>query len=263
VRALAFAVLLIGGTATAGGDGLRQDDPELPRPELRSMSSTTYEPSGGKLVETTRALLTYDAKGHAIRLDFKRPDGTPITFYEWTWDTAGRLASRKTRDRDGKLVARTFAYKLDSKGRVVERTLRDPSAPAGEFDLDSYTYAADGSYTVQTERQYPKEGPYRSDSQTFDAMGRMTRQCAEHGGCSMIEYDANGQISRVREQLQGGEHYYRVYETTYDAGGRIAKRVVGGTETSYAYNARGDVVEAVHELAGNITSKTVYAYVYR
>jgi hypothetical protein len=81
VRALAFAVLLIGGTATAG-DGLRQDDPELPRPELRSLSSTTYEPSGGKLVETTRELRTYDAKGHAIRVDSKRPDGTPVTFYE-------------------------------------------------------------------------------------------------------------------------------------------------------------------------------------
>ena len=262
MRALAFAGLLIGGTATAG-DGLRQDDPELPRPELRSMSATTYEPRGGKLVETTRALLTYDAKGHAVRLDSKKPDGTPITFYEWTWDAAGRLASRKTRDGDGKLVARTFAYKLDSKGRVTERTLRDPAAPAGEFYLDRYAYAADGSYTVQTERHYPKEGPYRSDSQKFDATGRMTQQCAEHGGCSMIEYDANGQISRIREQLKGGEHYYLVYETTYDAARRITKRVIGGTETTYTYNARGDVIEAVHKLAGSITSKTVYTYVYR
>ena len=260
--ALAFAVVLLGGTAAAG-DGLPQEDPELARPELRSLSSTTYEPSGGKLGEKARELRTYDAKGHPIRLDYQKPDGTPITFYEWTWDADGRLASRKTRDGDGKLVARTFAYKLDTKGRVVERTMRDPSAPAGEFYLDSYTYAADGSYAVQTERHYPREGPYRSDSQTFDAKGRMTMQCAEHGGCSMIEYDANGQISRIRQQLQGGEHYYLVYETTYDAGGRITKRVIGGTETTYTYNARGDVIEAVHRVAGNITSKTVYTYVYR
>lgn len=262
MRALAFAVVLIGGTASAG-DGLRHEDPELPRPELRSLSSTTYEPSGGKLVETMRELRTYDPKGHAIRLDYKKPDGTPVNFYEWTWDADGRLTSRKTRDGDGKLVARTFAYKLDSKRRVAERTMRDPSAPAGEFYLDSYTYAADGSYAVQTERHYPKEGPYRSDSQTFDAKGRMTRQCAEHGGCSMIEYDANGEIARIRQQVQGGEHYYLVYETTYDAAKRIAKRVIGGGETTYTYNARGDVIETVHKLAGNVTSKTVYTYAYR
>jgi YD repeat-containing protein len=262
MRALAVTILLIGGTASAR-DGMRHEDPELPRPELRSLSATTYEPSGGKLVETMRELRTYDAKGHAIRLDYNKPDGTPITFYERTWDADGRLASVRTRDGDGKLVARTFAYKLDSAGRVVERTMRDPSAPAGEFYLDVYTYAADGSYVVQTERHYPTQGPFRSDMQAFDAKGRMTRQCAEHGGCSMIEYDANDQISRIRQQRKDGEHHYVVYDTTYDAAKRITKRVIGGTETTYLYNARGDVIEAVHKLAGNVTSKTVYTYVYR
>jgi YD repeat-containing protein len=262
MRAFAFAAMLIGGTASAG-NGLRHEDPELPRPDLRALSSTSYEPSGGALVATARELRTYDAKGHALRREYKKIDGTPIIFCEWTWDGDGRLAVRKTRNGDGKLVTRTFAYKLDSAGRVVERTMRDPSAPAGELDLDRFTYAADGGYAIQRERHHPKEGPYRSDSQTFDAKGRMTTTCAEHGGCEMIEYDANGEVSRIRHQARDGEHQYLHYETTYDAAKQIVKRVIGGTATTYRYNARGDVIEAVHELAGKVTGKTVYTYTYR
>ena len=75
----------------------------------------------------------------------------------------------------------------------------------------------------------------------------------------MYEYDAHGKLSRVREQQQDGEHHYRVYTNTYDAAGRLVKRVSGGTELTFAYNARGDVSEVIAKSG----ARTLYTYDYR
>jgi YD repeat-containing protein len=259
-------VLLLVPAIASASPLLRHDDPELVRPELRALTATMFEPRAGKLVETARQLRTYDAGGHLTRLEHRQPDGTLVAAQDDTWDPQGRLASRTSRDATGRTETRTFTYQVDAAGRITERILRDPTKPAGEYLRDQYVWAPDGSHTITTYRHYPAEGPYRSDVQVFDRQGRLERDCAEHGSCAMLEYDARGGISRIRQQT-AEEHHYLVYETTYDAAGRITRQILGGTDTTYRWNSRGDVSEvtarAIAAQGGAITQQTVYRYTYR
>ncbi len=247
MRVFAIVLVLVSRVALAQ---MPHEDVERVRPELKEMrSSTTVD---GKA--TQREVRTYDASGHVVRQVFTKPDGSLIAAWDFTWDAGGRLAMRKTAG-----ATRMFTYRLDANGRIAERIMRDPSAPVGELYRDEYTYAPDGSVTIQTYRHYPKEGPYRSDVEVHDAKGRIDRRCYEHGGCSMYEYDAHGMISRVREQPKGDDHHYRVHTNTYDAAGRLVKRVIGGTEQTFTYNARGDVSEVIAKSG----ARTLYTYDYR
>lgn len=241
---------------------LRHEDVELARPELAALAATSYEQRGGAFVEAGRELRTYDAAGHVMRQEYRK-DGKVIAAFDFTWDAQGRLASRKTRDGAGALVARTFSYTNDATGRIATRVMRDPAAPAGEYFRTVTTWAPDGSRTVVTSRHVPNEGPYVFTTEVFDAGGRLARSCLEHGGCSLYEYDAHDNLDRVRQQPHGGEHHYLDYENAYDSNGRLVKRRVGGTITSYRTNARGDVVETLASSPGSPARKTVYAYTYR
>jgi YD repeat-containing protein len=79
----------------------------------------------------------------------------------------------------------------------------------------------------------------------------------------MLEYDAHAQLARIRIQPRSDNHYYRVYDHDYDAAGRVTREHVGGTETTYTYNARGDVAEERHLTGGVLESRTTYRYEYR
>jgi YD repeat-containing protein len=245
---------------------LAHEDPELPRPTLKSMTATRFEIKLGQLAEVSREVRNYDANGRISRHEHRQGNKLVVA-YDYAWDAQGRLQRRTYREGSGRVESRTFTYKLDANGRVVERIMHDPSKDPKEYYRYEYVWAADGSRTETGYRHYPKEGPYRDSQDTYDKLGRPGTQCSIGSGvCSMNEYDAHGNVSRVRQQNRE-QHNYLVYENTYDSSGRLARRIHGGTDTTFTWNARGDVVEVVdREIAkngGKLRDKTVYTYVYR
>lgn len=249
-------------SATASAD---VRDPMEVRPDLKAVRGVVSTLVGGKLVETGLELRTYDASGRLVRHE-SRERGTVKVVSTYTWDAAGRMRSSTYRDASGRKEVRELSYKLDAGGRVVERTLRDPSKPAGELIRYQYVWQPDGSHSEQAFRHYAKEGPYKSDVEVYDARGRLTRTCREHGGCNMIEYNAHGDIDRIRQQ-NAERHYYVVYDNTYDPGGHLVTQILGGTQSDYTWNARGDITGVVTRRipaqGGAIERETVYTYEYR
>ena len=239
------------------------NEPTVVRADLTSMSTRVWEMKAGKLVEVGRETRTYDATGHVVLDENRKPDGTLVVSVATTYDTGGRMTGTTYKDAT-RTIVRTISYTVDANGRVTERVERDPSADPKEFRRYAYTWEP-GGHTEQAFRHYPKEGPYRSDSEVFDANGRLSRSCSEHGGCSMYEYDTHGEIARIRQQ-SSETHYYLVYESTYDKSGRLAKQTIGGSDTEYTWTARDVSTAIVRDIArygGAVKTKTEYAYVYR
>ncbi len=241
---------------------LRHEDVEAVRAELRTMTGRTYEMKQGKLVETAREVRAYDRAGRIARHERRKPDGTIEVGVDYTWDANGRLATHAYRDHTGRTEVRTYAYKLDPSARILERTLRNPAAPAGEYLRDVYQWRTDGGRDVTTYRHYAKEGPYRSSTESYDAKNRLERACSEHGSCSMYEYDRHGDVTRIRQQT-ADDHHYLVFTSEYDPTGRLIKRVHGPSETRYVWSARGDIGEVITSQGKAVTMKTVYTYAYR
>jgi hypothetical protein len=262
MRALLLLLLV---SSSAFANPLRHEDVQRVRPELVSLTSVRFVPKGNKLVEEAREIRTYDATGHIVRHEHRKPDGSLVVGIDFVWAN-GRIASHTYKDSTKRVERRDFTYKVDAQGRVTEKILRDPANPAGEYLRYVYSYAADGSHRIQSYRHYAKEGPYESSHELVDAQGRTTRSCREHGGCDMNEYDAHGALARVRQQTKD-RHHYLSFDTTYTTAGKVATRIVGNLQSSYAWNARGDVSEIVERViasqGGALQAKTVYTYDYR
>lgn len=261
MRGAVLALLCMSSLAVAGG----APDPTAVRPDVKAIRSTEWTPKNGKLVKTGENVWTYNADGRVVRME-KREGGKVTVSSELTYDTGGRVLSSTYRDKTGRKEVRQYTYKLDANGRIAESTLRDPSKPAGELIRYEYQWGADGSHTEQAFRHYAQGGPYRSDQKIFDAKERLTRNCYEHGGCSMIEYNAHGDIDRIRQQNKE-RHDYLVYENTYDKAGHLVVQILGGTQSEYTYDARGEMTEQltrrIAAQGGAVDSKVVYTYDYR
>jgi hypothetical protein len=234
--------------------------PDEVRPELRALTVRRYEARGAHPTEVATEHLTYDATGHLTEHVHRGPGGKLVVRTAYTWDRGGRLIETRYSDASGRSEVRKITYRLDPAGRVLERELRNPAAPAGELLRDVYTYAPDGSHTVQSYRHYAKEGPYPDGSASYDAAGRLLRRCSV-GRCELYEYDEHGEIRRIRQQ-NSRTHSYLVYESQFDAKGRLVRQRLGGTDRTFRYNPRGDVIEE-HEDTAGLRARLVYEYEYR
>src|SRR5215468_9995766 len=128
MRLVTIALVALQAPSPAG-PLLRNEDPELVRADLRSMTARTYERRAGKLVEVAREVRTYDANGHVKRDEKRKPDGSVVVAYDYAWNANGQLVSRTYRDATNRTESRTFTYTLDGNGRVAQRIMRDPTAP--------------------------------------------------------------------------------------------------------------------------------------
>lgn len=245
---------------------LRHEDAELVRPELAKLVAVRWVPKGSGFAEEARELRSYDSSGHILRHEHRKPDGSLLVSYDFTWDAAGRLRARTYKDHTRRVERREFTYQLDAQGRISVRIMRDPSKPPGEYFRTESLFRPDGTHEEVTWRHYPQEGPYRSETAVFDAKGRLSRRCPEHSGCSMYEYDAAGTVFRIREQSQK-THHYLIYQPTYDAAGQLSTRTIGNIVEHYTWNARGDVTEIQERIipaqGGALRAKTIYTYTYR
>jgi YD repeat-containing protein len=252
--------LVVSSQTAAAKPALR--DAEIRRPDVRTVTVRYQEPGPrGALIDVGRERMVYSAEGRLIEHENQNQRGRVRVRFHYTYDTSGRLSESHYRDHTGRVEIRRYSYKLDAAGRISERDLRNPAAPPGELRRDVYTWHDDGSRTVRTYRHYAKEGPYPDGSSSFDAAGRPKTRCYSNH-CELYEYDDHGEISRVREQNRQ-THHYRVHENRYDAAGRLIHQRIGGSETTYHYNARGDVSEEQNQLAGKPTTHLTYQYEYR
>jgi hypothetical protein len=262
IRASIIASLL--WLAESSGATPRIRDPEVVRTDLRSVMVRRQEPKGarGAMVEVAREYLTYDASGHLTQHEHREASGQMVVRMDYVFDKSGRLLETRYRDHKGRSEIRRYTYKLDDRGRISERDMRNPFAPPGEFHRDIYSWEGDGGHSVRKFRHYAKEGPYPDGFASFDGHGKARRHCTgEH--CSMYEYDGNGEVSRIREQDRE-HHFYRVHENSYDENGRLVRRRIGGSETTLRHNARGDIEEEQEKsLKGEATARLLYEYKYR
>ncbi|MFO0576562.1 MAG: hypothetical protein U1A78_21360 [Polyangia bacterium] len=248
--------------AAVAAEARPERGPDELRPDLRALTVRRYEPRGPReaLTEVASERLTYDATGHLTEHVHRGPGGKLVVRTAYTWDRAGHLIETHYSDASGRVEIRKMTYRLDAAGRVLERELRNPAAPAGEVLRDVTTWSPDGSRTVQSFRHYATEGPYPEGSAAYDAAGRLLRSCTG-GHCSLYEYDEHGEISRIRQQSRE-THHYLVYESRFDAAGRLVRQRIGGTERTFRLNPRGDVVEELEDTGGR-RARLVYTYEYR
>ena len=248
------ALLLIAWLAgTADAQRMAHRDPERVRADLKSMMVRTYEMRNGKLVETGREQRTYDKAGQILAVEH-RGAAKVIARLDYKWSN-GRIAKHVYSEPKGRRETRLMTYKVDANGRLIEKTLRDPAASNGERYVTTVTWDSDGSRIERTARHYTN--PYDSGSESYDKSGRLERDCTV-GSCQMLEYDAHGQVDRIRDQM-GEDHAYRDFTNTYDANGRLATQKTGVVETTFHYGANGEVTEETRSDG----TKTVYQYVRR
>jgi YD repeat-containing protein len=237
-------------------DPLRHHDPEVPRPDLTAMTINRYEQVNGKTVELGREHRIYDRSGHVTSVVY-REHGKVIVRTDYTW-SKDRLAKRVYREPGKRIETRVFTYKVDSAGRVVEMTMRDPKATNGERYVTTTTWNADGSRSERTQRHYTNEGPYDDSSASYSASGRLDTHCSAGGTCEMPDYDQHGVAVRVRQQM-GAEHAYVTMVAAYDPSGRLVEYDQGASKTTFAYDTNGNV-ESETRADG---AKAVYSYVLR
>jgi YD repeat-containing protein len=263
MRCAALIPLIVAfGPSLASAQDLPQRDPEADHPGVRSMTLVHHELEGKRLEKTHREIRTYDAAGHVTRIESRTPAGKSRGLSTYERDKHGRLTKRSHLWGSAKPIVRTFTYRIDGAGRILESIMRDPKARRGEHFRDSYRWNQDGSYSVQRYRHYDKEGPYKDDYKAYDAAGRLDRSCGASGFCEFIEYDAHGYVSRIRQQNRE-THFYLVNVNRYDKQGRLVSRELGHGTTHFQWNARGDIAEERKERDGLVLSKVVYTYDYR
>jgi YD repeat-containing protein len=255
VRALLVVVMVGLASTQVSAQSLLHRDQEASRPDLKSLTVTTFVTSSGARVESSREQRTYDKKGRITSVIYKR-DGKTTARWDYTW-SAGRLAKRTYRE-GSRFETRLFSYKLDAQRRVIEMTMRDPKATAGEHLTTSTTWDADGSRTERTSLHSTHGSRSGFDSAQYSASGRVDTRCGPES-CEMFQYDARGNVERVRVQRKGAEdHWFRELRPTYDRSGRLAT-LTDGYKTSFRYDGHDRVSE---EQIEDGTTK-VYAYVPR
>lgn len=238
-------------------------DPEVLRPDLRGVTVSRQEPkgAGGKLVEVARERIVYDATGHLTLHEHLGPGGRMVVRMSYAFDDRGRKLETRYHDHTGRTEIRKYSYTLDGTGRIGSREMRNPASATGEFWRDVYTWEPDGSHSERTYRHYSQGGPYEDGYAAYDPSGRLLRRCSQRH-CEMYEYDEHRQISRVREQNEE-THHYRVHQNHYDGAGRLIRERIGGIETTYRYNAAGDVIQEDEQPTGRPAARLTYEYDYR
>ena len=237
----------------------------------------TYTLTGKQATVTdARGTTSYTYDGRDRMLSAAQPDGTSISY---TYDAAGDLTSETT-------PAGTTTYTFDALGRQL--TVTDLSG-----GVTHYAYDADGNLTrtimpnglIET-RGYDSSnrlvslqdanaagvisgytyvlGPTglrdeviektgRSDTYTYDALNRLTREAIVDAvlGDRTIDYtyDAVGNRLSMNDSTLGITDY------TYDVMDRLATATAAGKVTNYSYDKNGNLLSQI-----NATEKIFYQY---
>jgi RHS repeat-associated protein/uncharacterized repeat protein (TIGR01451 family) len=198
-----------------------------------------YDAAGllASLTDSSNAVttLTRDADGRITGI--ARPNGVSTAY---TYDGAGRMTGIKDTASGGAVLAQ-FGYTLDANGN---RTAETSTAGTTSYTLDAaqrltgvtypdgtsaaYTYDAAGNRLSQTT-------PSGTTAYTYNAAGQLTS-----AGATSYTYDADGNVVAA-----GGNTY------AYDWNNELVSASVGGTASTYAYDATGLRVSAGGGVSGS------------
>ncbi|MFO7902330.1 MAG: FG-GAP-like repeat-containing protein [Pirellulaceae bacterium] len=242
-----------------------------------------YDPNGN-LVSTTDAagnaeVFEVDPLGNVVRRTNRR--GQPV---EYTYNDDGLLT--KSEYADGSLVEYTYDARGNMKTAVDENgsisfsyneadQLTRVEYPSGR-SLD-YEYNANGQRTRVADQDgftvnysYDEVGRLErlSDaadttiiSYSYDPVGRLVREDKGNGTYTTYEYDDAGQLLKLVNHAPDGAVQSR-FDYSYDSlGRRIAMSTTYG-EWTYAYDATGQLTQAVLDSTdADISDKTIsYEY---
>lgn len=226
------------------------------------MTVTGYGQRGSKLVQQDRRKLTYNQKGELVREDHFNAKGRRLFTTRYRYEGASRLLQRSMHVPGKKTDVRYYRYQLDTKGRISEVRIHVPSQQ--KWLRWSYIHDDNGNVRVLEYDRGTRtdKNEYQRGSKQYDARGRLTRRCNTGGWCTMLWYDAQGNVAGQRDQ-HGRRHNHRSFSNTYDAQGRLMTSQRDGRLLRFSHNARRDVTTITTSVRGSVYSKRTYAYRYR
>jgi len=200
---------------------------------LGNMTTYTYD-TLSRLTKITDAkgnisLMSYDVLGRL--LDRTYPDGSKESFI---YDAVGNITQSK--DRMNRLAQATY----DAGNRVTKNTLPDGSQETFVYDvMGNVTSVANSSGTI---------------ANTYDLLGRLTKQVDVFGNIMDYTYDAKGRRLTTKATI-GTSILNQTY--TYDLLGRLTQIVdEKGQKTTYTYDSRSRILEKALPNG----AKTQYSY---
>lgn len=264
--ALPLALLLAAGTPDLAWAQRTPDDgnaltPRL-RPDLRSVTVTGYAQRGSKLVQLDRRKLTYNKKGELVREDQFNAKGRRLFTTRYRYDGASRLLQRSMHVPGKKTDVRHYRYQLDAKGRISQVRVHVPAHH--KWLRWSYIHDDNGDTRVLEYDRGTRhdKNEYQRGSKQYDAKGRLTRRCNTGGWCTMLWYDAQGNVAGQRDQNRR-THNHRSFSNTYDSKGRLLTAKRDAQLLRFSYNGRQDVTSITTSVRGSVQSKRTYTYRYR
>ncbi|MBN2449259.1 MAG: RHS repeat protein, partial [Lentisphaeria bacterium] len=196
------------------------------------------------LRDETGALLiaySYDAAGRVVRedrgngswsaaefgplgqpsvLEHRAADGTPMSRFEYTYNSAGAVASQTTPEG-------TWTYEYDPLGRLVRAAFAAAAGAALPDRELTFQYDAAGNRVRQV------DGPTDTPC-TVNSLNQVTQV-----GAAPLTYDADGNLVEKGEESTPWEY-------AYNPAGWLTEVQHGGDSWSYTYNALGWRVAVTH-----------------
>lgn len=173
--------------------------------------------------------------------------GQQITY---TYDNNGNVKTRS--DAAGHITS----YEYDAQDRLVRRT-----APDG--GIMSYVYNFEGRL------DYVQDPRGLRTSYTYDGLGQLLTQSSPDAGITVFSYDAAGRLSteskangvsitytwdklnRMTARSSGGVTESFVYDESAFGKGRLTRISDGTGQTTFSYNAAGELIQQVNVIFGN------------
>ncbi|WP_406698318.1 MBG domain-containing protein [Singulisphaera sp. Ch08] len=196
----------------------------------------------------------YDARGNLV--SSTNADGS---VERWTYDETGNVDTWTNRR------GAQIGYEQDASGRVTAKTYADQSRVTYTYDAlgnlasttdptGTTTYTHDLATGFLTKITY-SDG--RSLSFTYCTCGRRTSSTDETGYRIDYEYDALGRLQSLTDS--NGTMLVRYH---FDSAGNLAKKTLAnGVETTYTYDAAGQILSLVNLApGGTVLSRFDYTY---
>ena len=210
-----------------------------------------YDAAGRLLREDkgngTYTTYDYDAEGQIAHLRHYSPAGALQTFFDYTYNTAGRRTSMTT-------PAGTTSYEYDFLGQLTR-----VEYPGGR--VVTYTYDPAGNRVTVTDAGVPTNystnnmNEYTQVTATtyvYDADGNRISK-TDATGVTTYEYDPENRLTRISNPSLG------VWDYSYDGLGNRIEVAHDGSPSRYVHDPRG-IVDVANEYDGTGSLAARYLY---
>jgi RHS repeat-associated protein len=200
--------------------------------------SFSYDSEGRLSIVTLNqrmARLAYDANSRLSTLTY--PAGFSVSY---TYNKDGQV---KTISKGGTLLA---SYTYDSAGRLASRTI-------GNTAITSYSYTATGRIASIEVSIYDFElkqfVTLWSANYAYNELDQRA-SVSSRGKKNLYDYNARGELTRVRYDFGYASLFARTETLTYDAAGNRLSQIGSGTTASYRVNDLNQYTSIIAQIEG-------------